>query len=408
MGYQWTEEATEEYRNEEPEEQYEDRDEEMERRRRERRHRQMEEMRRRKQRQKQMRRILGMILPVAGVILLFFIFRGLGKEKEQNVILDNQPANYIEETETENRAAESMVAENITTEIEQSVSEEVNQNNGALPKDNHMVYTAERTEKTAPPAEDVDSKYVILIDVEEGKILAERASKTRMIPASMTKVLTVLVAAEHVTDLDDTFTITPEITDFCFVNDCSNVGFEKNETVTVRDLFYGTVLPSGADAALGLAAYVAGSQEAFVKMMNDKLEELGLSDTAHFTNCIGLYDENHYCTVYDMAMIMKAAMDNEICREVLSAKTYNTSSTEQHPEGMLLSNWFLRKIEDKDAGGEVIGGKTGYVVQSHNCAVSLARDADGKEYICVTGDAYSGWRCIYDHVELYKKYMTAE
>lgn len=96
-------------------------------------------------------------------------------------------------------------------------------------------------------------------------------------PASMTKILTVLVAAEHVTDLDDTFTITKEITDFSYSHDCSAVGFLDEETVTVRDLLYGTILPSGGDAAAGLACYVAGSMDAFVDMMNEKLAELGLS-----------------------------------------------------------------------------------------------------------------------------------
>ena len=175
----------------------------------------------------------------------------------------------------------------------------------------------------------------------------------------MTKVLTVLVAAEQIKEenLDDTFTMTLEITDYAYRNDCSSVGFLDGEKVTVRDLFYGTILPSGGDAAVGLATYIAGSHEAFVDMMNDKLKELGLSKTAHFTNCVGLYDENHYCTVYDMAVIMKAAMKNDMCREFLSAHSYTTAPTTEHPKGITISNWFLRRIEDKDTGGEVIGGK---------------------------------------------------
>ena len=148
------------------------------------------------------------------------------------------------------------------------------------------------------------------------------------------------------------------------MHDCSNVGFSEGEQVTVKDLFYGTILPSGADAALGLATYVAGDQDAFVALMNEKLKELGLSDTAHFTNCVGLYDENHYCTVYDMAMILEAALDNELCREVLAAHTYTTSSTSEHPEGITISNWFLRRIEDKETGAEILCGKTGFVAQS--------------------------------------------
>lgn len=266
-------------------------------------------------------------------------------------------------------------------------------------------YSAKVTDNTVALGGEIVSSNAVLIDLTSNSIIARKGENEIINPASMTKVLTVLVAAEHVTNLDDTFTITLDITDYSYVNDCSNVGFAKDETVTVKDLFYGTILPSGADAAVGLATYVAGSHEEFVNMMNEKLDELGLSDTAHFTNCVGLYDENHYCTVYDMAVIMKAAMDNELCREVMSAHTYTTSATTEHPDGILLSNWFLRRIEDKDSGGEVVCGKTGYVVQSGNCAASYGVAQSGKGYICVTANATSGWKCIYDHVDIYKKYM---
>ena len=266
------------------------------------------------------------------------------------------------------------------------------------------VYTAQTTDATTSVDDEVQSTNGIFIDLATGNILFDRDAHTRINPASMTKVLTVLVAAEHVTDWSDTFEITPEITNYSYVHDCSAVGFSNNEVVTVEDLFYGTVLCSGGDAALGLATYVAGSQEAFVDMMNEKLKELGLADTAHFTNCVGLYDENHYCTVYDIAMILEAAIDQPQCRKVLSTKKYTTSATPDHPEGIQISNWFLRRIEDKDTGGEVICGKTGFVAQSGSCAVSYGMDESGMEYICATVNAHSGWRCIYDHVELYKRF----
>lgn len=274
----------------------------------------------------------------------------------------------------------------------------------AAPIKEPVIHTAQMTDNTLHLSDEVNSEYAIFIDAETGDILAEKGAKTIINPASMTKILTVLVAAEHVTDLDDNFTITLNETDYSYSNDCSSVGFAAQETVTVRDLFYGTILPSGGDAAAGLAAYVAGTREDFVELMNKKLEELGLSETAHVTNCVGLYDKEHYCTVYDMAMILQAALDNELCREVLSARKYTTSSTEQHPDGILISNWFLRRIEDKDTGGEVIAGKTGFVVQSRNCSASFGRSDAGKEYICVTAGAQSSWKCIYDHVALYKKY----
>lgn len=295
------------------------------------------------------------------------------------------------------------VAEALKEEVADPPVAEVTEENAQAP-----VYVAKATGDTLNLGEEIVSRHALLIDLESNEILAQKSAKQIINPASMTKILTVLVAAEHVTDLDDTFTMTIEITDYSFVNGCSNAGFLDGEVITVRDLFYGTVLPSGGDAAVGLATYVAGSQEEFVKLMNDKLEELGLSETAHVTNCVGLYDENHYCTAYDMAMILEAAIENDLCREVLSAHTYTTSVTEQHPEGILLSNWFLRRIEDKDTGGVVMCGKTGYVVESGNCAASYAIDNAGKGYICVTADATSSWRCIYDHVALYKQFATED
>lgn len=267
-------------------------------------------------------------------------------------------------------------------------------------------YFAKTTAATKPMNGEVFSNYGIFIDLETDTILAERNASAVINPASMTKILTILVAAEKLGEerLDEPVTVSKEATEYSYVNECSNAGFEAEEIVTVRDLFYGTILPSGGEAAAALAAYTSGSMEEFVSQMNQKAEELGLSKTAHFTNCAGLYDENHHCTVYDMAMILEAALDNPFCKEVLSAHTYTTSPTTEHPEGLLLSNWFLRRIEDKDTGGEVLSAKTGYVAQSGSCAASYGKSHSGKEYICVTADASSSWRCIYDHVALYQQF----
>ena len=221
----------------------------------------------------------------------------------------------------------------------------------------------------------------------------------------MTKILTILVAAEHVSSLDETVPVTLETADYVYSHDLSAAGFDVDEAPTLKDLFYATILPSGADAAITLAKYVSGTEEEFVSLMNAKVQDLGLSSTAHFAGCTGVYDENTHCTVQDMAMILKAALQNPICREVLRTRKYTTTPTEQHPDGIELSNWFLRRIEDKDTHGEVLGAKTGFVVQSGNCAASYCVSNDGKPYICVTGNAHSAWRCIYDHVEIYAAYL---
>lgn len=268
-----------------------------------------------------------------------------------------------------------------------------------------------KNDATVLLGEDLPSKHAVVVDLQNSTILAEKDADVVLSPASMTKILTLLVAAEHLTeaDLEQTFTMTREITDYCYVNKCSVVGLMVDETVSVRELLYGTILSSGADAALGLATYVAGSHEAFVDLMNEKLKELGLSDTAHFTNCVGLYDDAHRCTVKDIAQILQAAMENKLCREVLNARTYETAPTDAHPDGQILSNWFLRRIEDKDTGNiTVIGAKTGYVVQSGSCAASCGEDADGNRYIVVTADGYSSWGAIYDHVALYNRFGSKQ
>ena len=253
-----------------------------------------------------------------------------------------------------------------------------------------------------PP--EMTSEFALLVDASDGAVLAQKGALLRMYPASMTKVMTLLVAAEHLSeaDLQKTFTYTLELSDYCYVNDCSIMGLKPDDTVTVKDLLYGLILPSGADAALGLAITIAGSQEDFVPLMNEKLEELGIAGTSHFTNCIGLFDENHYVTPCDMAVIMRAAMADPLCREILGTRIYKTGPVASNPDGLEFSNWFIRRIEDKDSGrATVIGAKTGYTSESGSCAVSYAALPDGKEYICVTGNAHSAWRAIYDHVEIY-------
>lgn len=396
--------------------------------RRERRARRREEMRRMKEQQMRRRQLLKKAVPFAGggvAILVLCLIVGILLPKQNNGKTDEsvkseklmtEAAETVEINMMLYNGAESVgIFRDITVQLAEAarmgtdsvVDEEKGTKYGGNGEQGGNVapYSAEATDSTVQLGGEIVSNYAVLIDLSTDTIIARKAADTRMNPASMTKVMTVLVAAEHIASPDDTFTMTIDITDYSFVHDCSNVGFEVGEVIPVKDLFYGTILPSGADAAVGLATYVAGSQEAFVEMMNEKLQELGLSQTAHFTNCVGLYDENHYCTVYDMAVILKAAMDNELCREVLSAHTYTTTPTSEHPEGITISNWFLRRIEDKDTGGEVVGAKTGYVVQSGNCAASYAQSSSGKSYICVTADATSGWKCIYDHVALYKEYM---
>lgn len=374
----------------------------------------------RERREKQKRMLVG--LTFFGLLGVIIVLRVAAIQSDGRVEKENtQPAQEIAAVDQPDGAEIAKIVERIMDEaaipaelsqekeaqIRETQSEEAQSEETEVGKEMSVYHFEETADTLYIDSADVISTHAILIDESNDTIVAAKGARERIMPASMTKVLTVLVAAEQIPEekLDDTFEMTLEITDYAYVNDCSSVGFLDGEKVPVRDLFYGTAMQSGGDAALGLAYYVAGSQEAFVELMNEKLEALGIADSTHFTNCVGIYDEAHYSTVYDMAVIMKAAMQNDFCREVMSKHIYTTKPTEEHPEGIEISNWFLRKIEDKDTGGEVLCAKTGYIVQSKNCAVSYEKSADGTPYICVAAGSTSSWRCIYDHVEIYNRYI---
>ncbi|MBO6268017.1 MAG: D-alanyl-D-alanine carboxypeptidase [Clostridium sp.] len=372
--------------------------------------------RRRRRRLRQIRNIA--IFAAICLLLLFLVISGIraiiglvkggdeaeksGADTVQETLLEGEETLSGEESGDGEASGDASAAESSSEETTPAETAPVLSFESTIPKPAFFAGYTPQGAGVPITIGEVGSTYGVLIDMDTGTVVAGREADTVINPASMTKILTVLVAAEHVTNPDDLVVMSQETMDYIYKNDCSTAGFALGEAVPVRDLFYGTALPSGADAALSLAEYVAGSQEAFVALMNQKVQELGLAGTAHFSNCIGLYSEENHCTVKDMAMILKAAVENDFAREILSAHTWTTTATPEHPEGIILSNWFLRRIEDKEFHGTVMSAKTGYVKQSGSCAASWEVSDSGKNYICVTGNAHSSWRCIYDHVAIYR------
>lgn len=250
-----------------------------------------------------------------------------------------------------------------------------------------------------------DCGGAIIIETATGRAVAARNPHTRFYPASTTKIMTLLVACENIKNYEDTFTMNLEITDPLYVAEASVAGFLNGEEITMTDLLYGLILPSGADAAIALAEKISGGEAEVVKLMNKKAEELGLTDT-HFVNTSGLYDSEHYTTAYDMAVILETALQNPVCKKVLSTYRYTTSKTPQHPEGIELSaTLFDYMYGTEPETATVLGGKTGFVNESGYCIASYGKSNEtDNEYIVVTLKNSSRWPAVHGQIDLYKQF----
>ncbi len=250
----------------------------------------------------------------------------------------------------------------------------------------------------------VDAPHALLWDLTEERVVASRSASARVYPASVTKVMTLLVAVENIVDFTDTFTMTYEILHPLYLEDATIAGFMEGEKVLLEDMLYGCILPSGADATQGLAEYISGTEAAFVELMNAKAIELGLKDT-HFVNTSGLHDPNHYTTAADMAVVMAAAMANHHCRQVLSTVSYTTAATPEHPEGIpLYSTMFSRMYGTEPGSATILAGKTGYTSEAKHTMVSYAEGKNGHEYILVTMYGTSKWKATFDAINVYKEF----
>ena len=232
----------------------------------------------------------------------------------------------------------------------------------------------------------INSSYALLMQARGGKILGEINGNERMYPASLTKVMTAIVAIEELKDLEKEITLTSEMFEGLYEQDATQAGFQPDETVQAIHLLYGAILPSGAECCIALADAIAGSEEAFVELMNKKAEKLGMDDT-HFCDVTGLHNPEHYSTVKDMAIMMKYAIRNEAFREIITSEWHYTGATNMHPDGITYYSSMFKNLPDPAVtGGRILGGKTGYTDAAGLCLVSFA-EIEGREYILVTGGA---------------------
>ncbi len=241
------------------------------------------------------------------------------------------------------------------------------------------------------------STNAVLIEAQSGRIIGETGSEDRILPASLTKMMTVLVAIENIKDLDVSITYTASSFGGLYAEGASLAGFSEGESASLRDALYGAILPSGAECCYALAEYVSGDRASFVELMNQKAQKLGMENT-HFANPTGIDDPEQYSTCMDMALLLKQGLRNRTFREVVTSQVYNTGPTSLYPGGITFYHLLFRYMTDPSVtGGEVLGGKTGYTDAAGYCLASVA-EVEGREYILVTAGA-SGYGIEAPHVE---------
>ena len=261
------------------------------------------------------------------------------------------------------------------------------------------------TDSTKEMPDNIESPYAVLISRKDGQIVAERNADEKVYPASLTKIMTLIVGYEN-GNLDDSYIFTNSDLYPLYAENASVAGFKEGEEVTLKDLLYGLILPSGADGAVGIANLVAGGEEEFAELMNEKAAEMGLKNT-HFANSSGLHDENQYSTVTELATILDYALQYDFCREVLSTYKYTTSSTNINADGIVLTSDIQSKMEGSESGvAHISGGKTGYTIEAKNCLASFGTvDETGDEYIIVTCGVSGEFKPIFDAINIYRDFF---
>ena len=253
----------------------------------------------------------------------------------------------------------------------------------------------------------INSPYAVLMQVRGGRVIGEINGDQQMYPASMTKIMTTIVAIENLKDLDQEITLTNEMFEGLYEQDATQAGFQPGETVRAIDLLYGVMLPSGAECCIALADTISGSEADFVALMNEKAAKLGMSGT-NFCDTTGLHDANHYSTAKDIAVLLKYALRNDTFRKIIESPYHSTPATNIHPDGITFYSTMFKNLSDTVVtDGQIMGGKTGYTGEAGHCLASFA-EIDGTEYILVTGGASgTGIPHINDALTVYNRLGAA-
>ena len=212
------------------------------------------------------------------------------------------------------------------------------------------------------------------MDAESGNVLYEKNGYAKIYPASTTKVLTAILVLENL-PLDEKIVATKNAINSVPL-ESSVMGIKKEEIFSVENLLYGLLLSSGNDAAIVLAESVSGNVNDFVTLMNTKAKEIGCLNT-HFSNPHGFYDDNHYSTPYDMALILKYAMKFDEFKKIVESKSFELPSTNKTSNTRTIKN--TNKLIDENSNTfykYALGGKTGYTIESRGTYIGYSKNGD--------------------------------
>lgn len=263
-----------------------------------------------------------------------------------------------------------------------------------------------------PQGPEVQSSAAIVMELSTGLILYEKNINDVHYPASITKILTTLLALENST-MDEVVTFSK---DSVYNTEGSGIARDVGEEMTMEQCLYAIMLASANECAYAVAEHVSGDVNSFVNMMNERCAALGCKNT-HFSNCNGLPDEQHYTSVYDMALIAREAYKNESFRIICGTKTYTIPFTNKHTdEETFLQNHhqMLYPYRTREYLYDYcLGGKTGYTTVANSTLVTYA-EKDGMTLVCVVMDApgsghYEDTRALLDFsFDNFKKMNVSE
>ncbi|KYG28075.1 D-alanyl-D-alanine carboxypeptidase family protein [Alkalihalobacillus trypoxylicola] len=238
--------------------------------------------------------------------------------------------------------------------------------------------------------EEVYSEQVYLYHLNTNRVVYKKNEQQRVPVASLTKIMTTLIAIEQLQEesLNKKMTVPEDIFPMIIDRNLSVAGYSPNEEVEAIDLLYGTMLPSGADASISLAIGLSGTEQEFIRPMNQKAEQLKMGNT-HFSNVTGMDQDHHYSTVEDMAILLKYALNNPLFKDVFSSENYSTASTNLSNEGLSFQSRMFHLLEQQELNEniEFIGGKTGFTNQAGLCLASYVMINSSEEYLLITTGA---------------------